>query len=250
MRVRSLALLLAPLLLLPSPARPDDPKPAPPADPKPAAPKRAPDPPLRRAPVPRTLEEALRVLDARFVEDIEFKDTKVRDVVDRLSLLSGLNVILGPALVKDGEPDLKVTFRLRRVSVRGVLELVADTLRLGVGFRNGVVMLTTREEARGKPVLRLYSIADLAMPIRDFPAPDLLLHPAGTELPKQEETERKGAFSDPDEIAELLKSTTGEGTWADEGVSIRVYGHVLAVKQYAEVQREIAALLGLLRAFR
>jgi hypothetical protein len=66
----------------------------------------------------------------------------------------------------------------------------------------------------------------------------------------EEPTESKGAFSDADEILELLRGHTGDGTWSDEGVSASVMRDVLVVRQYPGVHREIGALLSHLAASR
>jgi len=225
-------------------------KPKPEAKPAPkAAPKSPPsdESPLVKAPRPRDLEEALRILEEREVS-VDFDAASPSDVVARLSLLSGVNIVLGPALVKEGGDALRLSLRLKRISARQVLELAADSLGLGIAFDHGVVLLTTKKEARGKPVLRLYALGELTMPVRDFPAPDLMLHPAGAEVKTEPEEDRKPAFSDADDILALVKDNTGTGTWEDEGVSGSVLREWLVIRQYPAVHREIAALLGALRA--
>ena len=233
----------------PAPAK-EEPKPAPAPEAKKAVePKKAPAPPLT-ARAPRSRAEALAMLD-RIVVSVNFDETPLRDAVNWISTVTGVNVILGPALVKEGDAELlKVSLRLQKVSVRQALDLLVDSHRLGIGFQNGVLTVTTIKDARGRPTLRLYLVSDITFPLRDFPGPDMILRSQGEEREKEVETETKPAFSDPDDILRLLKDNTGEGTWEDEGISASVMKDWILVKQYEEVHDQIARTLALLRAAR
>ena len=236
----------------PATSKPADPKPAGSGDPSPkdAGKKPAPESPAVMKRTPRSKAEALRILEHTELS-FDFDETPVRDAVTHLSLLTGVNMVLGPALLREGDADLlKVSLRLRKVTGRQALELLTDGLNLGIGFESGVVLVTTVKEARGKPVLRLYPIADLAMVIRDFPGPDLMLHPAGAEVKVEETKEHKGAYSDPDDILRLVKDNAGAGTWDDTDVSASTMRDWLLVKQYPDVHAEIAQLLAMVRGAR
>jgi hypothetical protein len=200
---------------------------------------------------PRSKEEALRLLDRIVLPAVTFDATPLRQAVEWLSAATGVNMILGPALLKESDPDaIRLTLTLRKVTAKQVLDLVADGNGLGIGFKSGVLLVTTKKEARGKPVLRLYLVSDITSPLRDFPAPDLLLRPAGSEHSEEPETESKPAFSSADDVLSLVKDNTGEGTWEDGEASASTMGETLVVRQYAEVHAEIADLLAKLRAAR
>jgi len=201
-------------------------------------------------PTPRSKKEGLRFLE-RVTVTVAFDGTPLTDAVAYLATVADANIIIGPALRAEGGVEArKVTLRLKKVTARQALEFIADGQDLGIGFVSGVLTVTTRKEARGKPVLRLHPLGELLMPLTDFPAPDLILRPAGAEKKVEEEVQRKPAFADADAIIELLKKTAGEGTWEDPEVSVSTMGEYLVVKQYEEVQDEIGKLLALLRASR
>jgi hypothetical protein len=142
-----------------------------------------------------------------------------------------------------------VTLKLRDVSMRQFAELVAKSTGTALVVRDGVLQFTTPEDARGTPVLRVISIADLTFRIRNFPGPDIQLHTGDTPNFVQEpETDQEHAFSDPQAIVDLVKKFTGQGTWEDEDVSISADDSKLVVKQYPKVIKEIARFLALLRA--
>jgi hypothetical protein len=136
------------------------------------------------------------------------------------------------------------------VTAKQVLDLVVDGRGLGVGYQSGIVLVTTAKDARGRPTLRLYQVSDITHPIRDFPAPDLMLHPAGAEREVEQESETRPAFPDADSVLNLVKDHTGEGTWDDGETSASVMGDTIVIRQYGEVHREIARLLAQLRAAR
>ena len=216
------------------------------AEPKAAEPKKA----VAAKPVPKNRREALRFLE-RITVSVDFDAVPLADAVAHLAAVTDTNLLIGQALRDEGDLDArKVTLRLKKVTARQALEFLVDGQSLGIGFTSGILSVTTKRDARGKPVLRLHALGDLLMPLTDFPGPDLMLKPAGAEAKVEPEEPRKGAFSDADEIMDLIKSTAGSGTWEDEGVSISKMGDFLAVKQYEEVHEEVARLLALLRATR
>jgi hypothetical protein len=203
---------------------------------------------------PTELRRMLLTLEETVVT-VDFKQKPLPEVLRFFSDFTGVNLVVSPRLFDErDEVELEVTLSLRKVSVKTALGIILDLKQLGLVYRYGVLMVTTPQDARGKPVLRIYSIADLTVPIRDFPAPDLMLRPAGTEdfgnIFTREEEGAEHAFADPETILDLVSENTGKDTWEDEGVRISVTSRHLIVRTYPSVHREIANLLNLLRAFR
>ncbi len=204
--------------------------------------------------MPKSLKQMLLVLNERQV-NINFEDLPLSDVVKFFTNATGVNLVLSPMLYEDqGQDDLRVSLTLKRVSVKTALQIIMELKGLASVYRHGVIMITTPQDARGKPVLRLYSISDLTFRIRDFPAPDLQLRPAGSEdfgkVSGGEEEGKEHAFADPEFIMDLVTENTGTGTWEDDKVRVSVSERFLVVRQYPSVHREITHLLNLLRAFR
>src|SRR5262245_60460189 len=124
--------------------------------------------------------QILRALSStRFT--VRFADAPLAEVVRFLATATGVNVMVSPAL--DARNDLpKITLRLVDVSARNALSVLLDVSGLGAVVRHGVLMITTKEDARGQPVLRLYYIADLTWKLRDFPGPELGLRTESREV--------------------------------------------------------------------
>ena len=96
----------------------------------------------------------------------------------------------------------------------------------------------------------MYDVADVLMPIRDFPGPDIHIHPSGYEPPEPPEPEEHRAVDSAEELAELVRQFTGRGTWEDEGIRITVLRRHLVVRQYPAVHAEIRRLLEAVRGLR
>lgn len=185
---------------------------------------------------------------------LEFDAMPLRDAVRRLSLATGVNLAVAPVVFAErSEDDLAVTLTLRKLDAWTALKVLLDVTDLKLVHRHGVLFVTTPKDALGKPKLVLHLISDLTFAIRDFPGPDLMLRPAGAEFEDRfgdDDEGREHAFGAPEEILDLVSENTGDGTWDHDGVSISVNDRFLIVRQYPSVQREIANLLDMLRAYR
>lgn len=200
----------------------------------------------RRA--PKSLDDALARL-GRLRCDIDFREMSLEDAVDFVSKVGRMNAIVSPALrVKglDGIP--KLTLKLKDVSLRQVAELVAKFSGTKLAVRDGVLLFTTPEEARGEPVLQIYTLSDLTFKLRNFPGPDIQIHLKGVEFEPEKESDVASPFDDPETVIALIKKMTGDGTWEDDDVSIAGDERRLVVRQYPAVHKEIRRLLAVLRA--
>lgn len=202
------------------------------------------------APAPKTLEQAMARL-ARVRVSVAFKETPFADAVDWIRKASGMNVMVSPVLHAQGIDGIRpLTMTLSNVSLRQVAELVARFSGSRFKLEDGILQFTTPKDARGKPYLRIYAIGELTMKIRNFPGPDLNLRPAGADFEDEAESDADHAWSDPQRIVDMIQRTCGEETWTDADVSISADENKLIVRQYAEVHREIARLVTMLRGAR
>lgn len=236
MHVRYPLAALALAALLAPPAVADEKKPAP----KPAK------PPAVEVIVPRTLDQALVLLQRRRV-DVDFRELPFGEVVAFVGKLGRMNTMVSAQLQAKGAPG-PVTLRLRNVTLRQLAETVAKTTGSRIVLRDGVLQFTTPEDARGTPVLHVFSIADLTFRIRNFPGPDIRIHLGESQFVQEEESDQPTLVDDPEKVIELVRKFTGEGTWDDEDVSIAASNGRLVVRQYPEVLKEIGRFLAVLRA--
>ncbi len=124
-------------------------------------------------------------LDQRITLDA--RDQLLTDTADFLRAATGLNVVVAPALLAN--PPL-VNLQVREMALGSVLTWLEKTANIHVGFVNGALYLSDQAVA-GAVRTRLYDVSDLALPIRNFPGPEMtipepgkgssLLAPAGEE---------------------------------------------------------------------
>lgn len=201
---------------------------------------------------PQAARDLQNTLQTRRV-DAEFDKAGLDEFVRYVRVATGLNIVVRKdRIAKDvGDVEgIEITLRLHDVRVGDLLQLVLEPHGLGLKAVGNVLVITSMRDARGRPVLVVYDVADILVPIRDFPAPDINIYPTNYEPPEAPEPEIHRAAESADELAEMLRQFTGGDTWEDEGVGITTMRRHLFVRQYPAVHREIAHFLGVVRGLR
>ncbi len=158
----------------------------------------------------------------------------------------GINIVLDKARIeKDGGDvdSIEITLKLNDVRAIDALKLALEGQELGLTIKGNVLLITSKKAARGKPILRIYNVSDLLIQLRDFPAPDINIHPSSYEPPEAPEPVVTQNFETSDELAELVRQFTGRETWEDEGVTITVFKRHLFIRTYPAVHNEILRFL-------
>ncbi len=145
-------------------------------------------------------------LDQRVTLDA--RDQPLNETADFLRSVTGLNIVVAPALLAN--PPL-VTMQVRDMALGNLLTWLQRVTGVHAGFVSGALYLSDQPVA-GSVRTRLYDVSDLAMPIRDFPGPDLSVpQPGGTGcvfLPPVE-PEAGPTRYDLDQLTELLNRFVG-----------------------------------------
>jgi type II secretory pathway component GspD/PulD (secretin) len=104
---------------------------------------------------------------------IDFRDTPLKDVIQELRSLTGINIVPdGPALEAENiSLDRPVTMHLEGVSTKNALELVLHQAHLIYVIKNDVILVTTETYNRGKLVAKTYQVADLIIPVDNYTLP-------------------------------------------------------------------------------
>jgi hypothetical protein len=184
---------------------------------------------------------------------VRFEKVTLDQFVKYVRTATGINIIVKKHVIeKDGgDPDgIEISLKVQSVKVLNVLKLALEPYDLGLAAKGNILIITSKRDARGKPVMVMYNVADLLIPIRDFPAPDLNLYPSSYEPPEPPEAEVSQAVESSEEVAELVRQFTGRDTWEDEGVNIHVFRRHLFIRQYPGVHREIRRFLAAVRGLR
>jgi hypothetical protein len=187
-------------------------------------------------------------MKTRRLHDVSFDKTKLEDVLQYLRVATGWNYVVRRAPILKAGIDLDtvlVSLTLDDVSVATVLEIALEPSGLAVVIEGNVVYVTTKADALGKPILRLYAISHITFTLTDFHAPDINIHPSNytpPEEPVEEVPREDDPLTDPSKIVDLVKEIV-TAPWDTEGWSISATKQMLTVKAPREIQRQVAAAL-------
>lgn len=101
---------------------------------------------------------------------LEFIETPLQDVIDSLKDYHGIEIQIDQKCLDDVGigTDTLITRALKGISLRSALRLLLDDLDLTYTVQDGVLLITTPEEAETQWSTQLYSLADL-LPAADRP---------------------------------------------------------------------------------
>jgi uncharacterized membrane protein YgcG len=192
------------------------------------------------APIPEKLDAnaQTRLKLEKFI-DVDFVDMPLIQVIDRLSEITDVQFQLDIRLLSDVgiTSDTPITREFKHYPAEMVLRLILRDLGLTYLLDNGVVIVTTPEEAETILETRVYRIDDL-VPSR---------------LVKEKETAANTGENkinvDYDGLIDLITSTVKPTTWDAVGGpgSLAPYRGTLVISQTQDVHREIQKLLKDLR---
>jgi hypothetical protein len=171
---------------------------------------------------------------------VEFEETTLKKVAERLGQLGGFEVQIDVRALDDVgiHPDMPITKRLSGISLRSVLRITLRELDLTYVIRDGVLLITTPEEAQCQLVTKFY-------PIFDFPKRESI-QGFGCAV-------RAQGPPDHDWIVELITSTVEPATWNEVGGpgSIEVLADLgcIVVSQEYGLHEDVAGLLHFLREY-
>ena len=190
-----------------------------------------------------------RKLKTQRLENVRFEDASLDDVLRWLRIATGANfVVKRTALAKAGsEPaDVRATLILERVTPATPLHLVLEPHDLAATVKGNVVYVTTRADALGRPVTRIYAISHITWTKVDFIAPDINLRPSNWTPIDEYEPERvveDDPLNSGDAVAELLQDLVAPGEWDNDGWSIRATDRYLVVRAPKSVHAKVNGAL-------
>jgi len=206
-------------------------------------------------------EKALRdQLHTTTLQMPEVKDqeslTKVMDIV---KTITGLPIVVDPAAeaaASTGGVVFNFNFENKLTAEQAlnlITKMVGDSVTWTI--RHDVVLVTTKEKARGKPIIINHDVQDIVFGLTDFLGPridQLRL------LDKMQDEDGGGPFGavlekkkmiEPADLATLIQENVAVGTWQDEGVSIDVHEGYILIDHVPEVQEQVRQFLEDLRRF-
>jgi hypothetical protein len=198
---------------------------------------------------PRKKAQSIANILATRTISVELEKATLDQFVKFIRTATGVNIVVNKARIErdGGDADaIEITLKVKNVKAINALKLALQGQELGLKLKGNVLFITSKKDALGKPVLRIYSVAHLLVPLRDFPAQDMNVYPSNYEPPEAEEPQVVQTYESSEELAELIRSFTGKDTWENEGVAIHVFRKHLFIRTYPSVHREVARLLAML----
>ncbi len=203
------------------------------------------------------VDQALKNRLSEETVNFSFEGATMPQALEFIRTLRNINIVIDDKVKADLEAA-PVTLTVADLQVSSALDLL---LRLaGPDYtyilRDGVVFITNKEGARGKAILRVHSVGDLALKLTNFIAPNLILKPAGAEVDesqplfgKAEEGEQifGGGVED---LMDLIIQNIEPDSWEGGSYSINPSGEdKLVVVHTPEVQADVSRFLNDLRRF-
>jgi hypothetical protein len=187
------------------------------------------------------------------VRSMSFKDTPLRQVLHDLQGLTGINIVPDePALNEAGiRLDRPITIKLEGVSLKAALDLILHQADLTYTVKDGVLVVTTKQHARGKLMTKLYPVLDLVLPAKaETPAKNTncgnacAVSNVPADRPASEETPE-------DALINVITRTITPQSWCWAGgegtVDYFPLSRSLVVTQTPDVQEQVAEFLSALR---
>jgi hypothetical protein len=198
--------------------------------------------------IPRgaALEQALKT---KRLKKVVWKDLALKDAVTWLRVATGWNFVINHAALAKANVDTSavvLTAEFDDIALSTLLDVLLEPHAMAVRIQDNLIWLTTRADAWGRLVTRLYGISHITWQKIDFAAPEINLSPSGF-TPAVEYVPETLVEDDPllsgDAVAELVKEIVEPGQWETEGWTIKATKHYLVIRAPAKVQAKIARAL-------
>jgi type II secretory pathway component GspD/PulD (secretin) len=177
---------------------------------------------------------------------LDFQQADIRQVVDYIREISGLNIVLG----KEIEDPATYTYsvKLKDVAIAAVFEIILGSKELAYDVNEGIIVITTAKAVKSKVQLDMYNVQDITYGLQDFPGVNITLSDELGAATSGGEEPGKPPF-DGEALATLIKSTIEKNNWDDAAGQQCVFQNgLLIVRNSIDVHRKVRKFLNDLRA--
>lgn len=128
--------------------------------------------------VMRNVSEKDKEIQAKLAKPVQvnFHNVPLRQAIDDLRVMTNMNMHLeSQSLSSEGQnPEQPVSLKADNISLKSALNVLLHQAHLTYIIQDEMLKITTEKAARGKLVQKVYSVADLVIPIDDYITPDHL----------------------------------------------------------------------------
>ncbi|MFO0807112.1 MAG: hypothetical protein U0746_00650 [Gemmataceae bacterium] len=123
----------------------------------------------------RSMGEKEKEISARLMKslNVSFTNVPLRQCLDDLRATTGMNIYTDVAALQaeSVSADQPISVKVDNVSLKAALNLILSQAHLTYVIQDEVLKITTEKAARGKLTQRVYSVADLVIPVDDYILP-------------------------------------------------------------------------------
>lgn len=205
------------------------------------------------------------------ISAIDLSDAPIEDLVKTAREYLNCNFVVSPKVrEKHAEEELRVTVRLKEVSVQTLLKVVLKPKGLTVTVRDKILMVVPQEEITQAMTTKIYDVRDLLYGVTSFTPPSVPWGAVGggggrggggvpySSIFSGFDTggEGDGGESRSDEdmlgtLRQLIETHTGEGSWeSNDKATLSFVNGMLVVTQNDKTHKEIDELLQTVRRMR
>ena len=188
---------------------------------------------------------------------VDFDKVSLADALNYIREFSALNIVIDAGVMQEySEDDLLITMKVKDLLLKSILKLMLHGKGLTAMYKEGVLLVVTKDTIHQKTTLQLYDVRDLLFRIQDFPGPKVELTTPGaggsplTGATFSLDEEPKSTITE-DFLVDIIQENTGDGSWDENAnASISLANGLLIVTQTGRVHKEVKRLINLLRQYK
>jgi type II secretory pathway component GspD/PulD (secretin) len=179
---------------------------------------------------------------------VDFKNSRLQDVLEYLRTYTGANILIDEQALKDAEAsyDTPVTLKVRNLSLRTVLRKVLGDIGMTYVVKDEVIQATSAQRAKELMVVRRYYIGDLLANMTGgmgltLPSPLLagVISPLNPFNQAAQEARAASFAQAAKQLIEMIENSVDTQSWQVNGgngsITFNAPSMSLVIKQSAEV---------------
>src|SRR5262249_6343663 len=109
------------------------------------------------------------------VPNLNLKATPLRQALEDLGYLSGINIVPDTAALQEHSISLDspLSLKVENISLKSALNLLLHKVHLTWIIKDQVLQVTTEDRAKGRMVQRVFPVGDLVIPVADSSQPNM-----------------------------------------------------------------------------
>ena len=185
-------------------------------------------------------------LESTTLDTLAYEEADVTEVVKDIAKKARVTIVIDKKALEDvDEDDRLITIELAEIKAMNALNIIIDQVGLHKLYKNGVMYISTEDDAAGVTITKTYDVRDITAVIRDFPAPKLRLKGADDDGSGPVVTIPEERIVETDDIVEMIEESV-DADWGDTA-TVTVAKGQLIVRAPRAVQKDVAELLDQLR---